>query len=415
MSRQRLPSIPPMPMPALELEPSAAYTQLPQGKIVAGLYQVGGVIGVGTYGEVRYAVSLTTGDRVAIKIVDLARFSVETAQLMRKEISILRMLNHHHCIRIIEVHENVPFNGKWCEACACTCFKRLDPSKNPTTTAPTPLNTKPSALGLTSTSVCAICSHSAAEHSGVTYHHVDDARSRDRSFLYGHTGDPGGSPTPNEDEDEGESRQVMLIVQELAAGGELFSLLSHSGPLPEDVARLYFQQLMDGLEHLHSLSIAHRDLKPENLVLSEDFQLKIADFGLASLGTKVATPSIDPKDPTATTPQKPPQPGDDIRHYSGVGSQPYSAPEVYYIRELYQGRGYRGAPCDMWSAAVILFVMLTVSQLAIVCIDADLWLTHRSLFHLSIFISFLSLGSSTICSSISQDLWCSYASLYWWQ
>ena len=48
-----------------------------------------------------------------------------------------------------------------------------------------------------------------------------------------------------------------------------------------------------------------------------------------------------------------------VRHYSGVGSQPYSAPEVYYVRELYQGRGYRGQSADLWSSAVLLFVMLT--------------------------------------------------------
>jgi serine/threonine protein kinase len=341
-------------MPSLQLEPSAEYTDIPSGKIVAGLYQVGGVIGVGTYGEVRYAVSLTTGERVAIKIVDLARFSIETAGLMRKEISILRMLNHEHCIRIIDVHENVPFTGKWCESCACTCFKRIDASKNHALA--TPLKT--SSIGLNSTSVCAICSHSAAEHSGVTYPHMQD--DRDRSLMYGHTHDP-SSPTAD-DEDEGETRQVMLIVQELAAGGELFSLLSHSGPLPEDVARLYFRQLMDGLEHLHSLNIAHRDLKPENLVLSADFELKIADFGLASLGTKLPSQTIDPTNTTLQQPQPPHTPCEDIRHYSGVGSQPYSAPEVYYVRELYQGRGYRGAPCDMWSSAVILFVMLTVSR-----------------------------------------------------
>jgi len=45
--------------------------------------------------------------------------------------------------------------------------------------------------------------------------------------------------------------------------------------------------------------------------------------------------------------------------YSGVGSLPYSAPEVYYSKELFRNIGYRGPPADVWSCGVILFVMLT--------------------------------------------------------
>lgn len=307
-------SIPPLHLdhasfadPAAPLPPAFAFQQ--QQPTLAGAYSVGGVIGVGTYGEVRYAVNVVTGERVAIKIVDLARFSRETAGLMRKEIAILRLLGSHpHCIRIIEVHENVPFAGKWCESCACTRFKRRTEEKEQQEAAaaagaaagpshparPAHPTKRPP---LVSSSPCATCSHSAAEHSGVSYQH-------DPSFRAHHTHD-GSQQEDDDDEDSlGETRQVMLIVQELGSGGELFSLLAHSGqaqhtrahkntprraighsllvallcsgPLPEDVARLYFQQLISGMEHLHSLSIAHRDIKPENLVLNEHFQLKIA-------------------------------------------------------------------------------------------------------------------------------------------
>jgi serine/threonine protein kinase len=70
-----------------------------------------------------------------------------------------------------------------------------------------------------------------------------------------------------------------------------------------------------GLEYCHNQGICHRDLKPENLVLDAHFQLKIVDFGLASFCG-----------------------GERAVLHSGVGSQPYSAPEVYYSRELYGGR-----------------------------------------------------------------------------
>ena len=219
-------------IPPLQLDPADAAAAPPFLQTLAGAYQVGGVIGVGTYGEVRYAVSVVTGDRVAIKIVDLARFSRETAGLMRKEIAILRMLgNHPHCIRIIEVHENVTFAGKWCESCACTRFKRRTEEKEqaeaaaaggaagPSPARPAHPTKRPP---LVSTSPCATCSHSAAEHSGVNYQH-------DTSFRAHHSH---GGPAQEEEDDEddlGETRQVMLIVQELGSGGELFSLLAHSG------------------------------------------------------------------------------------------------------------------------------------------------------------------------------------------
>jgi serine/threonine protein kinase len=45
-------------------------------------------------------------------------------------------------------------------------------------------------------------------------------------------------------------------------------------------------------------------------------------------------------------------------HHTGVGSQPYSAPEAYY-RDLYSYRPYKGAPADLWSCGVILYVLLT--------------------------------------------------------
>jgi 5'-AMP-activated protein kinase catalytic alpha subunit len=82
-------------------------------------------------------------------------------------------------------------------------------------------------------------------------------------------------------------------------------------------------------------------------VLDADFTLKIVDFGLAQCSS-LSSPLI----PGDETEQQ-------IVHHSGVGSLPYSAPEIYYVKELYSGRGYRGSPADIWSCGVILFVMLT--------------------------------------------------------
>jgi len=71
------------------------------------------------------------------------------------------------------------------------------------------------------------------------------------------------------------------IVMELADNGEFFDYLDISGAVSEKVARYYFQNLINALEYLHIQGISHRDIKLENLLLTRDFNIKLADFGLA--------------------------------------------------------------------------------------------------------------------------------------
>lgn len=53
--------------------------------------------------------------------------------------------------------------------------------------------------------------------------------------------------------------------------------------MPLTDARRFFNQLMNGVDFLHSKGVAHRDLKPENLLLDEHDNLKISDFGMATM------------------------------------------------------------------------------------------------------------------------------------
>jgi serine/threonine protein kinase len=74
----------------------------------------------------------------------------------------------------------------------------------------------------------------------------------------------------------------IIFVMEYARG-ELFDyIVKNAGPLPEEEARKFFQELMSGIEYSHRLKIVHRDLKPENVLLDADHNVKIADFGLSS-------------------------------------------------------------------------------------------------------------------------------------
>ena len=80
-----------------------------------------------------------------------------------------------------------------------------------------------------------------------------------------------------------ELNHVCYCVLELAHYGELYRLISTTEKLSETLARTLFRQIIDCLEYLHSKNISHRDIKPENLLIDEEFNLKMADFGSAAL------------------------------------------------------------------------------------------------------------------------------------
>ena len=68
---------------------------------------------------------------------------------------------------------------------------------------------------------------------------------------------------------------------ELASGGELFNIVSLTGAFDDDLCRHYFQKLVTAVDYCHQMGVTHRDLKLENIMLDENFELKLIDFGLA--------------------------------------------------------------------------------------------------------------------------------------
>lgn len=82
--------------------------------------------------------------------------------------------------------------------------------------------------------------------------------------------------------DFGESDGLPWLVMEFVAGSSLRQRL-RMGPLPDATVLRYATQLALALEHAHSRGIVHRDIKPENILIAEDGNLKVIDFGIASL------------------------------------------------------------------------------------------------------------------------------------
>jgi len=82
--------------------------------------------------------------------------------------------------------------------------------------------------------------------------------------------------------DSGKQKEVCYMALDIASGGELFDIVFQTGILNERMARFYFLQLLDVLEYLHGMGISHCDIKLNNVLLDQDFNLKLSDFGLSS-------------------------------------------------------------------------------------------------------------------------------------
>ncbi|XP_050139505.1 CBL-interacting serine/threonine-protein kinase 10-like [Malus sylvestris] len=195
-------------------------------------YELGRLLGQGTFARVHYARSLITNQGVAIKVIDKEKImKVGLMDQIKREISVMRLVRHPNIIHLYEVMA---------------------------------------------------------------------------------------------------TKTKIYFVIEYAKGGELFNKVA-KGKLKEDVARKYFSQLIDALDFCHSRGVYHRDIKPENLLLDENDNLKISDFGLSALAESKRQ--------------------DGLLHTT-CGTPAYVAPEVI------NRRGYDGVKADIWSCGVVLYVLL---------------------------------------------------------
>ncbi|KAL7669040.1 hypothetical protein ACOME3_009711 [Neoechinorhynchus agilis] len=80
-----------------------------------------------------------------------------------------------------------------------------------------------------------------------------------------------------------ESKRYIYLVLEHVCGGELFDYLVRKGRMSTKEARMFFLQILSALDFCHAHCVCHRDLKPENLLLDDNYNIKVADFGMASL------------------------------------------------------------------------------------------------------------------------------------
>jgi len=73
-------------------------------------------------------------------------------------------------------------------------------------------------------------------------------------------------------------------VLDLAANGDLKTLVQKLGSISLNCARYYTAQLVDAVLYLHESGVSHRDIKPENILLDSEMRIMLADFGCAYIG-----------------------------------------------------------------------------------------------------------------------------------
>ncbi|KAL3318981.1 MAP microtubule affinity-regulating kinase 1 [Cichlidogyrus casuarinus] len=126
-----------------------------------------------------------------------------------------------------------------------------------------------------------------------------------------------------------DTEKTLYLVMEYASKGELFDYLVNNGRINEKSARVKFRQIVSAVQYCHQKHIVHRDLKAENLLLDQDMNIKIADFGFSNRF----------------------EPGKRLDTF--CGSPPYAAPE------LFEGKEYDGPEVDVWSLGVILYTLVS--------------------------------------------------------
>ncbi|XP_075072204.1 testis-specific serine/threonine-protein kinase 1-like [Mixophyes fleayi] len=129
----------------------------------------------------------------------------------------------------------------------------------------------------------------------------------------------------------------IYIIMELCVQGDLLEFIKTRGAITEILASKWFCQLVLALKYCHDLDIVHRDLKCENILLDNDFNIKLSDFGFARRLCYDKAGKI-------------------VLSQTFCGSAAYAAPEVL------QGIPYHPKVYDIWSLGIILFIMVSGSM-----------------------------------------------------
>ncbi|KAG7210528.1 hypothetical protein KM043_012049 [Ampulex compressa] len=130
-----------------------------------------------------------------------------------------------------------------------------------------------------------------------------------------------------------ETTHRVYIIMEYAQNGNLLDIIRRDTYIDEFRSRRWFRQLIEAIDYCHQRGVVHRDIKCENLLMDNDFNVKLSDFGFAR-GHMKPENGVVPLSETF------------------CGSYAYASPEIL------KGIPYQPQLSDVWSMGVVLYAMV---------------------------------------------------------
>ncbi|XP_076755257.1 testis-specific serine/threonine-protein kinase 3 [Xylocopa sonorina] len=130
-----------------------------------------------------------------------------------------------------------------------------------------------------------------------------------------------------------ETTHRVYIIMEYARNGSLLDMIRRDTFIDEFRSRRWFRQLLEAIDYCHGRGVVHRDIKCENLLMDQNYNIKLSDFGFARGQMK-------PKNGVAPLSE------------TFCGSYAYASPEIL------KGVPYLPQLSDVWSMGVVLYAMV---------------------------------------------------------
>ncbi|KAI8850336.1 kinase-like domain-containing protein [Chytridium lagenaria] len=137
-------------------------------------------------------------------------------------------------------------------------------------------------------------------------------------------------PSPT-DPDMEEEDQPPVMQQQGKHAMDLFECIERRERLSEGQARFVFGQVANAVRYLHGKGVVHRDIKDENIIIDANLNVRLIDFGSAT---------VEPVSAPHHT------------HQTFTGTITYASPEIL------RGERYKGKPADVWALGVLLYTIL---------------------------------------------------------